>query len=164
MKVWLIALVTASCLPLTLVAQHKQFLQAELLKSIKAKNAKAGDPVRARAVNAVTLPGGVKISEGTVLVGEVRAADPNSLSISFEQMEVKGAKTPLALSIRAAMMPGGPQNNVDGVPAQAGSVIGMPGVTLTVDDSAQHSSKFASSGKELQLKQGLQLMLAAPEP
>ena len=61
------------------------------------------------------------------------------------------------------MMPSGPQNNVDGVAAKAGSVIGMPGVTLQVDDSAQHASKFVSSGKELQLKQGLQFMLAAPE-
>ncbi len=163
MKICLIAIVTASCLSLSLVAQHKQFLQAELQKTIKAKNAKTGDPVKARAVNAVTLPGGVKIPEGAILLGEVRAADPNSLSISFEQMELKGAKTPLPLSIRAAMMPGGPQNNVDGVPAQAGSVIGMPGVTLTVDDSAQHTSKFVSSGKDLQLKQGLQFMLAAPD-
>jgi hypothetical protein len=163
MKIWLIAIVAAGCLPLSSLAQHKQFVQAELLKTVKAKNAKAGDPVKARVVAAVALPGGVTIAEGTILVGEVRAADPNSLSISFEQAEVKGKKMPLSLSVRAAMMPGGPQNNVDGVAAQAGSVIGMPGVALQVDDSPRHASKFESSGKELQLKQGLQLMLAAPE-
>ncbi|HUE20310.1 MAG TPA: hypothetical protein VMQ86_01425 [Bryobacteraceae bacterium] len=160
---WLIVIVAAAGLPLSSLAQHKQFIQAELLKTVKAKSAKPGDPVRARAVNAVSLPGGVAISEGATLLGEVRAADLNSLSISFEQLEVSGKKTPLALSIRAAMMPGGPQNNVDGVAAQTGAVIGLPGVTLKVDDSPQHASKFESSGKELQLKQGLQFMLAVPQ-
>ena len=211
MKIWLIAIVAAGCLPLSSLAQHsKQFVQAELLKTIKAKSAKAGDPVKARAVTAVLLPGGVAIPEGTILLGEVRAADPNSLSISFERVELSGKKTPLSLSIRAAMMPGGPQKSsgdagntpldvptpnahpINGGPAQlsdktqnaaqnasagsagvsqpgravaaqTGSVIGMPGVTLQVDDSPQHASKFESSGKELQLKQGLQLMLAVPE-
>ena len=211
MKIWLIAIVAAGGLPLSSLAQHsKQFVQAELLKTIKAKSAKAGDPVKARAVTAVLLPGGVAIPEGTILLGEVRAADPNSLSISFERVELSGKKTPLSLSIRAAMMPGGPQKSsgdagnspldaatpnahpIKGetaqlsdktqnaaqnasagsagvsqpgrvVAAQTGSVIGMPGVTLQVDDSPQHASKFESSGKELQLKQGLQLMLAVPE-
>jgi len=107
--------------------------------------------------------GGVAIAEGAILLGEVRAADPNSLSISFEQVELSGKKTSLSLSIRAAMMPNGPQNNVDGVAAQTGTVIGMPGVVLKVDDSPQHASKFESSRKDLQLKQGLQLMLAVPE-
>jgi hypothetical protein len=209
MKTWLIAIVAAACLPLSSLAQHKQFVQAELLKTIKAKSAKPGDLVKARTVNDVTLPGGVTIPAGTILLGEVRAADPNSLSISFEQVELKGKKTPLSLSIRAAMMPGGPQKSsgdsgnpsldaaapdahpIKGGPvqlsdktqnaakattgsgevtrpgqavaAQTGAVIGMPGVTLQVDDSPQHASKFESSGKDLQLKQGLQFMLAAPE-
>jgi len=163
MKVWFIAILAAACLPLSSLAQHKQFIQAELLKTIKAKTAKPGDAVKARTANAVTLPGGVSVPEGTILLGEVRAADTNSVSISFEQAELGGKKTPLSLSIRAAMLPGGPQNNVDGVAAQTGAVIGMPGVTLQVDESPRHASKFVSGGKELQLKQGLQLMLAAPE-
>jgi hypothetical protein len=164
MKIWLITIAAAACLPLSSLAQNsRQFIQAELLKTIKAKNAKAGDPVKARAVTAVSLPSGVKIPEGAILLGEVRAADPNSLSISFGEVEKSGKRTPLSLSIRGAMMPSGPQNNVDGVAAQTGSVIGMPGVSLQVDDSPQHASKFASSGKELQLKQGLQFMLAVPE-
>jgi len=210
MKLWVILAVAAACLPLPSLAQHKQFLQAELVKTIKAKNAKVGDPVKARAVNALLLPGGVTIPEGTILLGEVRAADPNSLSISFEQAEMSGKKTPLSLSIRAAMMPGAPQKSYGdagntsldvptpsahpikggtaqlsdktknaaqtsatdsggvtqpgrAVAAQAGSVIGMPGVTLQVDDSPRHASKFESNGKDLQLKQGLQFMLAVPE-
>ena len=96
MKRWLTVIVAAACLPLPSLAQHKQFIQAELLKTIKAKSAKAGDPVKARAVAAVLLPGGLAIPEGATLLGEVRSADPNSLSISFEQVELKGKKTPLA--------------------------------------------------------------------
>jgi hypothetical protein len=163
MKRWLVTVAAAACLALPSLAQHKTFIQAELLKTVKAKSAQAGDPVKARVVAGVVLPGGVTIPEGAVLFGEVRAADPNSVSISFEQVEIKGNKTPLSLSIRAAMLPSGSQNHVNGVAAQAGAVIGMPGVTLQVDDSAQHASKFASSGKELQLKQGLQFMLGVPE-
>jgi hypothetical protein len=210
MKVWPTILVAVGCLPLSALAQQKQFVQAELVKTIKAKSAKAGDPVKARAVSAVLLPGGVAIPEGTILLGEVKAADMNSLSISFDQAELNGKKTPLSLSIRAALMPGGPQKIFGGnasvdaaapnvhpmsggpatpvpittqqaapsshpdsggavqpgrpVAAQAGSVIGMPDVTLQVDDSPQHASKFESSGKELQLKQGLQFMLAVVGP
>lgn len=211
MSIWLTILVATGCLPLSSLAQNsKQFLQAELLKTIKAKSAKVGDPVKARAVSAVLLPGGIAIPEGAILLGEVRAADTNSLSISFDQAELGGKKTPLSLSIRAALMPGGPQKSVGGnasvdaaapnvhpmsggsanpvpvttqqatpsarpdsgpvvqpgrpVAAQAGSVIGLPDVTLQVDDSPQHASKFESSGKELQLKQGLQFMLAVVGP
>jgi len=163
MKSWFIMVAAAVCLASLSMAQQKQFIQAELVKTVKAKNAKAGDPVKARVVAAVLLPGGVTIPEGAMLIGQVRAADPNSLSISFEQVETNRKTTPLNLSIRAAMMPSGPQNNINGVAAQAGAVIGMPGVTLQVDESPQHASKFASSGKELQLKQGLQFMLGVPD-
>jgi hypothetical protein len=36
----------------------------------------------------------------------------------------------------------------------------MPGVTLDLDEGPQRASKFVSTDKELQLKSGLQLMLA----
>ncbi len=47
------------------------------------------------------------------------------------------------------------------VAAQTGSVIGMPGVTLQVDEDGQRPSKFLSNAPNLELKQGLQLMLVA---
>jgi hypothetical protein len=145
---------------LSLSAQPpKQFIQAELLKTIKAKSAKTGDPVKARTASAVTLPSGVSLPAGTILLGEVRAATPTSLAISFDEAELNGKKTPLSLSIRAAMLLGGSQNSQV---AQTGAVIGMPGVTLQVDESPQHASKFESGGQELQLTKGLQLMLAVP--
>lgn len=163
MKLWLGVAIAAGCSLLPSLAQHpKQFIQAELLKTVKAKSAKPGDRVQARTANALVLPGRVTVPEGTVLHGEVRSASPTSLTISFDQADLGGKQTPLNLSIRAAMMPGGPQPH-GGVAAQTGSVIGMPGVTLQVDDSPQHASKFESSGKDLQLKQGLLFMLAPPQ-
>jgi hypothetical protein len=139
--------------------QPKQFVQAELLKTIKTKNAKVGDPVKARTVNAVVLPGGVNVSVGAILLGEVRSVDGASLAISFDRVEQDSTNTPLILSIRAARMPGeSPKSQA----AQTGAVIGMAGVSLQVDDSPRHESKFASDGKELQLNKGLQLMLAVP--
>ncbi len=179
----------------------KQFIQAELLKTIKAKKAKVGEVVKARAVQAVILPNGFTIPEGSTLLGEVRAVDEKSLAISIDQAEIKGKMTSVKLSIQSAMMPGqvaaatriddesssrdaampgnrpirggvppartvtataaqNSANSGSGVAAHTGSVIGMPGVTLEVDDGPQRASKFVSADKELQLKSGLQLMLA----
>jgi hypothetical protein len=179
----------------------KQFIQAELLKTIKAKKAKVGDVVKARPVQAVTLPNGFTIPADATLLGEVRAVDEKSLAISFDQAEIKGKTTPVKLSIRSAMMPGqegaerrpgdattsldaaapGDRPMRGGVPparkvteseppgatqpgaavaAHTGSIIGMPGVTLDVDEGPQRASKFVSADKELQLKSGLQMMLA----
>lgn len=137
-------------------------IQAELLTTLKVKKAKAGDVVKARAVTAVPLPDGTSLSSGAILIGEVRAVEPNAISISFDRVEVDGKNSQLALSVRAAMMSGGsdprPSRQVS---AHSGSVIGMPGVSLDIDEGPQHASKFVSDGKDLQLKQGLQLMLAA---
>lgn len=42
----------------------------------------------------------------------------------------------------------------------AGSVIGLPGVALTIDESAPFASKFELKNKEQQLPKGLQLMFS----
>jgi hypothetical protein len=139
-------------------------IQAELLTTLKVKKAKAGDVVKARAVTAVPLPDGTSLSSGAILVGEVRAVEPNAISISFDRVEGDGKNSQLALSVRAAMMSGGSASDPRPsrqVSAHSGSVIGMPGVSLDIDEGPQHASKFVSDGKDLQLKQGLQLMLAA---
>jgi len=145
----------------------KHFIQAELLKTIKAKKAKVGDAVKARAVQAVIMPGGVTISEGSTLLGEVRVVDEKSLAISFDQVEIKGNTTPVKLSIRGAMMPEQASFSAGRAPSssvgQTASVIGMPGVNLEVDEGPQHASKFVSADKALELKSGLQLMLAVVE-
>jgi hypothetical protein len=153
------------CIPVPSWSQASgRFVQAELHTAITAKTAKVGDPVKAAAFTSVTLPNGVKIARGAEIFGQVRAVDANSIAISFDEVEVDGKKTPLSLSIRGAMMPGGdPSKPAPDTAAHAGSVIGMTGITLEVDDSPQHASKFESTGKKLQLKPGLQLMLGVPE-
>ena len=162
----IICKVLAHVLSLCLVAWAQtpsSFIQAELETGIKLKRAKTGDPVRARVVNAVPLPDGTVLSGGTVLLGEIRSAEPNSIAISFDQMQADGKKRQLALSIRAAMMPGGPKletKSVREISAHSGSVIGMPEVSLEIDEGPKHASKFASERKDFQLKPGMQLMLA----
>lgn len=167
MRACLPGLLLALCASQTASAQGaKHFLQAELLKTIKARKAAAGDPVKARAAQALVLTGGVAIPEGSMLLGEIRAADEKSLAISFDQVEIKGKTTPVKLSIRGAMMPeqATPAGRAPSSAAgQTGQVIGMPGVTLEVDNGPQHASKFTSADKDLQLKSGLQLMLAVVE-
>jgi len=211
-KHWLAVGIAAMvcALPLALAQGAKVFVQVELLKTIKGKKAKVGDAVKARAAQAVALPGGLTILQGATLVGEVRSADEKSIAISFDEAEINGKKTPVKLSIRGAMMPGeapmrsgessapvagstpgnrpmqgGPTSLGErtksaaetttgssapvtgpgqGITVQTGTVIGMPGVTLEVDEGPQRASKFVTSGdKELQLKSGLQLMLAVVE-
>jgi len=196
--------------PCSLAQESRQFIQAELLKTIQARKAKVGDVVNARAVQALIVRGGPTIPEGTVLLGKVRTAGGNFLAISFDEVKLSHRTTPLKLSIRAAMMPDGPQAARDmgssppedsssprraipsgdfdhrpasaasrqpaatgtaaseasqsgrNVAGQTGSVIGMPGVTLQVDEGPEHASRFAAE-KELQLKGGLQFMLAVAE-
>ena len=141
-----------------------KFVQVELENTIKTKKAKVGDKVKAKALGDAVLINGPRIATGDEFLGQIQSVEPNSVAISFDQVTVKGKKTPLPLSIRAAMMPTASPSEREGVVAEAGAVIGVPGVTLHVDDTPQHASKFESSGKDLQLKQGLLLMLGTPEP
>lgn len=141
---WLIA-----GLALTVWAQDQtKFVQAELLNTVKVKKAKVGDQVKA------------KMAGGAVVLGQVRKVEANSIAISFDTLEEDGKKSPHPMSIRAAMLPGGATAPTV---AQVGSVIGMPGVKLEIDESPQHASRFVSDTKDFQLKQGLLLMLS-PAP
>ena len=167
MNRWALAVSLAAWfwLPVPFRAQPSgRFVQAELRTTVTAKSAKVGDPVKASAFNSVTLPNGMMINRGAEIFGQVRAVDANSIAISFDEVETAGKRTPLSLSIRGAMMPSTDASRPSQDSAgQAGAVIGMPGVTLQVDESAQHASKFEWSGKKFQLKPGLQLMLRPNE-
>lgn len=152
------------CLDPALRAQTEgKFIQVELEHTIKAKKAKTGDAVEAKTVASVTLPDGTKISRGHTVYGTITAVDANSVAIAFHEIEMDGKRTPMALSIRGAMLPGG-DSGKPGEVVPAGTVIGMKGVTLDLDDSPAHASKFTSQGKELQLRAGLQLMLQPVQP
>ena len=107
MKHWLAVGVAALCASSFGFAQgSKHFVQVELVKTIKVKKAKVGDVVKARAGQAIVLPGGITIPEGSMIEGEVRAVDEKSIAISFDEAEIKGKTTPVKLSIRGAMMLG----------------------------------------------------------
>jgi hypothetical protein len=51
-----------------------------------------------------------------------------------------------------------PNTHATAVAAHPGSVIGMPGVTLAIDEAAPFASKFTIANKDMQLPQGVQLM------
>jgi hypothetical protein len=46
------------------------------------------------------------------------------------------------------------------VPAHPGSVIGLPGITLAVDEAPPFASKFTIATKDMQLPDGIQLMFS----
>jgi hypothetical protein len=166
MKSWRLEILLAAgiCFPLLCLPQTSRFVQAELKTAVNTKSIKVGDIVTAIAIRSVTLPKGGTIIRGAEIFGQVRAVNANSVAISFDEAELDGKKVPLILSIQGAMAPGSdPAKASHGTLGQPGSVIGMPGITLQVDDSPQHASRLESSGKKLQLKPGLQLMLAVPE-
>src|SRR5579863_9689270 len=97
------ALVLAAIAP---AQAPSRFVQVELENTIKSKKAKVGDKVKAKAAADALLANGPRIAAGDEFLGQIRAVDENSVAISFDQVTVNGKKTPLALSIRAAMMPG----------------------------------------------------------
>ena len=126
-----ILLAIGICFPFLCLPQTSRFVQAELSTAINPKSNKVGDVVKASAIRSVTLPQGGTISRGAEIFGRVRAVTPTSIAISFDEAELDGKRVPLSLSIRAAMAPGSnPAQASQNTPAQGGSVIGMPGVSL----------------------------------
>lgn len=55
------------------------------------------------------------------------------------------------------------ERNPQRAAGQTGSVIGLDGVTLKVDESGQEPTKFESAQGELKIDKGLQLMLSVVE-
>jgi hypothetical protein len=205
-------------------ATRSETLQIELTNTIRAKNAKVGDIVKARTVTALVLPNQTVVPENAKLIGRVCAANPEpsdangaAIAIVFDEMRVRnGKKLQLNLSIQAAMLPrpslprgmeeqdsqslaqpgasphaatkqkslpvvgfsssGRPNTVPEATPGSqidakgtvdnrgelralpAGTLIGMPGVTLVVDGPAG-AATFHSSNRKLELKSGLQLQL-----
>ncbi len=157
MKALLLAVALA--VPAGMALGADAFVQAELQTTVKSKSARAGDAIKARTTTSATLANGQMVSRGTEIYGQVRAVEANSISISLDGIDDEGKRTPMSLSIRAAMAPGATPEG----PAQSGMVVGMKGVTLEVDAGPEHSAKFTSSGKSLQLKEGLEFMIALPQ-
>ena len=80
-------------------------LQAELLKTIDASHAKAGDEVTARTVTPLEFDG-AKFPAGSTVIGHVKEADPGRLLLVFDHLAVKkNASAAVGLSLRAVVMP-----------------------------------------------------------
>lgn len=82
-------------------------LQAELLKTVDAGHAKAGDELTARTITPLEF-GGTKFPVGSTVAGHITKAEPNLLIVVFDQLLVKkNPPAPLSFSLRAVMMPQG---------------------------------------------------------
>jgi hypothetical protein len=92
---------------------QSQALQVELTNTIRAKNAKVGDVVKARTVTALILADRTVVPEGSRLVGRVvrvsfqpNGSQDTALAIAFDELQTKPGRTVRAnFSIRAGALP-----------------------------------------------------------
>lgn len=163
----MLRLILASLIACSFLAPaQSRFIQAELTTPIKTKKAKVGDPVKARTISEVKFANDITVPAGSTLTGELRSVDPDAVSISFDAFQNGSKTTPLKLNIRAAMMPVQAKDGTresQRANATTGAVIGLDGVTITVDESGHEPTKFQSSKGDLKLDKGLQLMLGVVE-
>lgn len=119
-------------------------------------------PLDITLVAAAQLGGPKQMTEGGTTSGSPTSDRPLSATGSMQpgSNAGKGVSVPSSSSA-ATNTPAGDTIVKQGgvVHATPGSVIGMPGVALAVDDGAPYASKFTlGSGKDKQLPKGLQLM------
>lgn len=94
-------------------ASQSQAVQVELTNTIRAKNAKVGDVVKARTVTALILADRTAVPEGSRLVGHVvwvsfqpSGSPDTALAIVFDELQTKPGRTVRAnFPIRAAALP-----------------------------------------------------------
>ena len=93
-------------------------LPVTFTKAVSANRAKPGDPVEAKTIQRVQLPGGGLIPSGSRVVGHVVGANgftydkmpyahqqPSSLSIHFDSVQMNGEAIPLNVTVRAIASP-----------------------------------------------------------
>jgi hypothetical protein len=93
-------------------------LPVTFTKTISANRAKVGDPVEARTIQRVQLPGGASIPSGARVLGHVvnangfsydktpyAAQKSSSLSVHFDTVQVNGQALPLNVTVRAIATP-----------------------------------------------------------
>lgn len=89
-------------------APSRPRLQAELLKTIDASTAKAGDEVTLKTMQPLEFDG-AKYPAGAIVSGHVTQVDASHLAVIFDHIGVKkNSAVPLGLSLRAVMMPESP--------------------------------------------------------
>jgi len=113
------------------------------------------------AVRGAMLPGGPATAKSldTIAPSEVPHEGPMQGRAQTVQDSAETQTRAPATSSKAA-----PVVESKYIAAKAGTVIGMPGVSLIVDDDGKLPSKFQSSSPNLELHSGLQLMLTVISP
>lgn len=72
---------------------------AQLIGNLNTKNAKAGEPVKAKLTSEVRLADGTTLARNTVLTGKIdnvttlKPSDVAKLTLTFDRAEIKGGKT-----------------------------------------------------------------------
>lgn len=157
-------------------------VQVELTTKLTSKNAKVGDAVDAKLLEAADL-GGTTIPKGSKLTGKVTAAKPGeaSVTVAFDTLECKGqAPKPvhadvLSLAPRRSLSESGPSGSslpMRGTASQQAAQSGgsmsaneyqladlPPGstikdVTLAAGPEAAASATISSSGKDFKIDSG----------
>ena len=142
---------------------------AELQTSINAKTAKVGDLVTAKIGASVKIPGGKKLSRGTLLFGhidQVQAVENSGTStvvLTFDKAQPKdGEPIPLKTTIVGVSTDG---IDLDPPPLNphlqfAKEPSSTHGYGLTSDVDSSNSGVLKASGKNVHLKQGTELAFA----
>jgi hypothetical protein len=119
MRHWqsVVSFVVLACLETFALQTPKQpvpvDVQVQLSTELRAKKAKAGDPVVAVTRLAIKLPDGTAVPTGAKFLGHVVQVEADSaethasfISLAFDNIEIKkGQVAPVNCTIRAAMMP-----------------------------------------------------------
>jgi hypothetical protein len=127
-------------------------LQAELLKNIDVSHSRVGDEVTARTVIPLEAAG-TNYPAGTTVQGRITDVGPNRLALVFDHLlPKKAAPIPVALSLRAVMMPHGTAagqaaTGSDQMSPQSQSLGGgraSPGVDTAIDGNLMRSPQAAA--------------------
>ena len=82
-------------------------LPVRLNHGFDSKNARVGQPITARLMQDVPLPGAAKIPEGTKILGTILSVTPagnsggSTISLRFDQLEIHHRRTSVVTSLRA---------------------------------------------------------------
>ena len=154
--------------------------KAELVKSLSAKNAKAGDVVAAKLTSEVKLPDGTTLPRNTMITGKVDTVsaansgdDVSKLTLTFDNAQVKGGKTvPVKAMIVRISSPFNPADTNDKASLSIGpttipedqAVKFVPGAKgsfgLESDMQSSTSGTVTRSGSDVELARGTDMLLA----
>jgi hypothetical protein len=72
-----------------------------LSTTIRSDKSKAGEPIKARVMQNVPLPGGGRIARGRNLSGHIVQINPTEVTLKFDRLQIDKQEVPLRTSLRA---------------------------------------------------------------